>query len=154
MTTSNTVTKTDLANILNEILPYQRRPWVDFYKSNFTGNNTETKITGITINTNDNTEDCFTIGTDQVTINKAGNYKITITFRLSAVTNTANVKRITFDVNSVASVIAMMRLQTWEDCSRTDIRTLSVGDVINVYSRFEDNNSTCEQMRCIVEYID
>lgn len=151
---SKLITKNDLKAIFDEILPYQKRPWFDFYKSNFTGNNTGTTLTGITINTNDVAEDCFTVGTDQVTIKKAGNYKITITFRLSAITTQANVKRITLMTNSVESVIAMARLSNWEDCSRTDIRTFAVGDVITVSRRFEDGNSTCEQMRCIVEYID
>lgn len=153
---SEAITRNDLEAVLNSVLPPQTTiyPWVSLYRSNFTGNNTSTKITGITIQNGTNASDYFTVGTDQVTIKKSGNYKISITYRLSATSNAANVKRVSLYQNSTETLIAMGRWNTYEDCTHITIRTFSVGDVITLYRRFEDGNSTCEQMRCIIEYID
>lgn len=142
----------DVKALLTKLM--RRDAWVDLYRSNFTGNNTETKITGITITSSANASDYFTVGTNQVTINQTGYYKISISYRLSATANQSNVKRISLYVGTTASVITMGRLASYEDCSRTDIRKFTAGNVITLYRRFEDNNSTCEQMRCIIEFME
>ena len=153
MSTSETITRTDLTNILNEILPpVTLNPWASMYIEGISVNNTATKVTGLTMNSGGNASDYFDIGTsNEIKIKKAGKYKITIYFRTTAITSAGNVKRISCYVNGSESAVAMARLNTWEDTMSITFRDLNANDVLTMYKRAEDGGSTYGAARILVE---
>lgn len=127
-------------------------PWVSISATGFTGNNTATKVTGTTIRSGGNASDYFdTSVSDQVTIKRAGTYKITIFFRVSAITSAGNVKRISCYNNDSEFCTAMSRTNSWEDTSSTTIASCNIGDVLTMYKRAEDGNSTYAPALILIE---
>ena len=112
--------------------------------TDFTGNNTESQVTGLTIRTG--TGAYFDAGTDQITIRKTGRYLVFMKFRLSAMTTAANVKRITLKANGSEKMQAMSRAQAWEDVMSFDTFIFEEGDVLTITKRAEDGNSTYRQV--------
>lgn len=125
--------------------------WVSIMKTNFTGDNTATKVTGTTIISGGHKDDFFTIGTDQITIKKAGYYKVTLCFVLSAMTTQTNVKRIALYNNSAESCNTLGRMYAWESCTGYAIKSYAVNDVLTMYCRAEDGNSTYSYAYIMIE---
>ena len=176
MSTSNTLTKTDLANILNEIVAIdgtdmtsqeiddfvdslnitQREDynsWAYITKINFTANNTVAKVTGVTIDSGGSADEFFTIGTDQITVKKSGKYKVSLSFVLSAITTEASVKRLSLYRNSAETTNCLGQKASWDTCTNVAIVSCDVGDVLSMWARAEDGNSTYSSARIIIEPI-
>lgn len=145
----------DIKALLTKILEsiYVVGAWAQIYKSSFTANNTAAKVTGTTIWCSNNSSKYFTAGTDSITINKAGVYKITVGFRLSAATNNTNVKRLALYKNGTELVTVLGRDNAWNDRAQTYTATLAKNDVLTMYARAEDGNSTYSFGRIIIEPI-
>ena len=156
MSTSETITRTDLTNILNEVLPPTTlNPWVMITATSVGANNTATKVTGTSIRSGGNASDYFdTSIADQIIIKRAGQYKVTLFFRATAITTSSNVKRISCYKNGTESCAIMGRLYSWEDASGFHILDCSVNDVLTVYRRAEDGGSTFSPVSMIIEAID
>lgn len=115
--------------------------WVQMtVPSGTTGNNTATKLTNLSIVGKRGKH--FTTQSNQVTIIQHGLYIVDISYRLNAVTSATNVKRISVYKNGSEWVAAMARASSWEDVTATYIRECQAGDVLTMYRRFEDGNST------------
>lgn len=114
---------------------------VQMMARDFTGNNTIAKLTP-TITYAGNANKYFTIGSGQVTIKQTGYYKVTIGLRLSATSNAANVKRISLYKNGTEDYTVLSRLNTWEDVCTSCLARYNAGDVLTMWRRFEDGNST------------
>lgn len=132
----------DFVDSLSFVQQQQYDAWVLISKESFTGNNTVTKVTGTTITSGGHKDDFFTIGTDQITIKRAGYYKVTACFTLSAMTTQTNVKRIGVYKNGSESFVALGRLSTWETCAGSAVKSYDINDVLAMYCRAEDGNST------------
>ena len=141
----------DLKALLSKIL--NKDAWAQLYASGFTGNNTASKVTDTVIATSDAMGEYFTVGTNQITLNKSGTYKITLCMRLSGATNNTNVKRLAMYRNNSESMVVMGRDNTWQDRTCVYISNLSKGDVLTMWRRAEDGNSTYSFGKIIIEYI-
>lgn len=156
MSTSETITRTDLTNILNEVLPPTTlNPWVMITATSVGANNTATKVTGTSIRSGGNASDYFdTSIADQIIIKRAGQYKVTLFFRATAITTSSNVKRISCYKNGTESCSVIGRLYSWEDASGFHILDCSVNDVLTMYRRAEDGGSTFSPVSMIIEALD
>ena len=141
---SETITKNDLAGILNGVIGLANvgnNGYGRIAKTNFTANNTLAKVTGASISA---AGDCFETGTDQITSKRSGQYLVSMSFVCSAVTTATNVKRITLYRNGNSLQSALGRPSTYEDISIIRILSLNAGDVMTMWARAEDGNSTYE----------
>ena len=68
---------------------YLLNDYAELYCAGFTAGTTAARVTGLTINVGNG--DCFTVGTNQVTIKKSGAYYVSVSFVQSATNNNTNV---------------------------------------------------------------
>ena len=151
---SKLITENDLNGIFDAILPFDdRKAWVAFQKGGYTANNTASKVTGVTLSSGANATSYFTIGTDQVTVKQSGFYKISLSFCLSAITTESNCKRIALYKNGSENCVAIGRKPSWENCTNIAVTTLAKDDVLTMYARAEDGNSTFTASMILIEYL-
>lgn len=120
----------------------QLHDWCLMYASSKTITNTEAQITGVTLWSGGTGSYFDTSTADQVKIKKAGRFLVIVNFRLSAVTNADNVKRLGTWKNGASNQMAMGRLSSWEDSTSFDVKNYAVNDILKMYAKTEDNNST------------
>lgn len=126
--------------------------WAYMYISSKQLNNTESKITGLTLRGGGNYTDYFDINTaNQIKIKKAGVYHVEIYMRFSSVTNAANVKRISIFKNGASNVGCLGRPNSYEDVTTWDLQTYAVNDVLTMYGRSEDGNATVSFPRIFIK---
>ena len=142
----------DMKVLLTKVLTaFAPSAWVQLYGTAFSANNTASKVTGLTITHSDNYSEFFTIETNQITIKKSGIYKVSISWQLSASANNTNVKRIALYKNGSQLNATLGRDNSYNDRSSFYLDTFAAGDVLTVYKRAEDNNSTFTYARVLIE---
>lgn len=126
--------------------------WAYMYISSKQLNNTETKITGLSLRGGGNYTDYFDINTaNQIKIKKAGVYHVEIYMRFTSVTNAANVKRISVFKNGASNVACLGRPNSYEDVTFWDLQTYAANDVLTMYGRSEDGNATVSFPRVFIK---
>lgn len=135
-----------LTKMLNTI-----HPWVQMSKTSFTCGTTVTKQTGLSIAIGGAGEQYFTKGSDQVTIKRAGTYKISINWILSNAVNNTSVKRLSLYKNGSAYTSALSRVNAWQSVQGVSIGTFAVGDVLTMWARCEDGTDTFSEAKIIIE---
>lgn len=130
----------DRVDILND--------YAELYRAGFTAGTTAARVTGLTIHVGNG--DCFTVGTNQVTIKKSGAYYVSVSFVQSATNNATSVKRVALYRNGSSLLAALTRGSSWNTVTADAIYTLTAGDVMTMYARDESGTGTYSYGRIIL----
>ena len=145
--------ETDNAPVIAQINTLDNRvdilnDYAELYRAGFTAGTTAARVTGLTVSVSNG--ECFTKGTNQVTIKKSGAYYVSVSFVQSDTNNATNVKRVALYRNGSSLLGALTRGSSWNTCNADGIYTLNANDVMTMYARDESGTGTYSYGRCII----